>query len=133
MTTAVPTPAPAPPVPGRRILFVYNADSGLLAGVLDLLHKTVSPATYPCRLCQLSFGPLGMKRQWRAAVGALETPVAFLHRDEFAEPAIALPAILMEEGGKLTTLLGPADFAATDSLDALLSAFAAACARHGIR
>ena len=38
---------------------IYNADGGLVNGALDLLHKTFSPATYACRLCDVTYGPLG--------------------------------------------------------------------------
>lgn len=117
---------------GRRILIVYNADSGLVAGALDTLHKLVSPATYPCRLCEVSYGLLGMKRAWRATLDALSIPVAFFHRDDCPHAGIALPAILLEAEGQLTELVSATDFASIDSLEALRSAFREALARHGI-
>lgn len=102
---------------------IYNADGGLVNGALDLLHKTFSPATYPCRLCEVTYGPLGMKRDWRATIEALPLPVSFLHRDEWlaARPgdATALPAILLDSAGALSTLVSAADFAGIRSLDAL--------------
>ena len=68
-----------------RLIFVYNADSGLVNGLLDLWHKTVSPQTYACNLCAVTYGPLGMKREWRDFVAGLGRPVAFLHRDELEQ------------------------------------------------
>ena len=45
-------------------LFVYNADSGPLKALFDFGHKIVSPGTYPCSLCRLTYGPFGMRREW---------------------------------------------------------------------
>lgn len=107
----------------ERLLMIYNADGGLVNGALDLLHKLFSPATYACRLCELTYGNLGMKRDWRKTIDGLPLPVTFLHRDEFlaAFPGnrTALPAILIEAQGALSTLVSADDFAATRSLDAL--------------
>ncbi|MCY4438269.1 MAG: hypothetical protein OXE05_13160 [Chloroflexi bacterium] len=68
----------------RRIVFVYNADSGHLAQLKDYVHKIVSPETYPCSLCQITYGNLGMKRAWRRFVQELPHPAVFAHRDELA-------------------------------------------------
>lgn len=102
---------------------IYNADGGLVNGAMDLLHKAFSPATYPCRLCDVTYGPLGMKRDWRATIEALPLPVAFLHRDEWVAERpgnqTELPAILLDRAGDLFTLISADDFAAIHSLDAL--------------
>ena len=94
----------------HRILFVYNADSGPFALLKDYVHKIVSPETYPCSLCQITFDNLGMKRAWRRFVQALPHPAVFLHRDELAVDypqllEIQLPAVLMDEGGAITQLV----------------------------
>jgi hypothetical protein len=68
-----------------NIIFVYNADSGLFNGVKDLIHKNISPATYPCSLCAVTYGNLGMRHEWRQFVRSLNRIVEFLHRDELAD------------------------------------------------
>jgi hypothetical protein len=106
-----------------RLLMLYNADGGLVSGALDLLHKTFSPATYACKLCAVTYGPLGMKRAWRTTLEALPLPVAFLHRDEwhvqYPGNPTPLPAILLETDASLEPLVSAADFAGIDSLEAL--------------
>jgi hypothetical protein len=106
-----------------RLLMIYNADGGLVNGALDLLHKSFSPSTYPCRLCDVTYGPLGMKRAWRATIEALPYPVTFLHRDEWQARApgdlTALPVILLETSAGLEPLVSAADFATITSLEAL--------------
>ena len=104
---------------------IYNANGGLVNGAMDLLHKTFSPSTYACRLCEVTYGTFGMKRDWRSTIEALPMPVAFLHRDEWvaAHPgdATALPAILLEQAGTLSVLISAKDFTGVRSLDALKS------------
>jgi hypothetical protein len=106
-----------------RLLMVYNADGGLVNGALDLLHKTFSPSTYACRLCEVTYGTFGMKRDWRATIDELPMPVTFLHRDEwqaaFPGDPTALPAVLLEREGGLSTLVSAEEFAGIRSLEAL--------------
>ncbi|GAA3950802.1 hypothetical protein [Hymenobacter algoricola] len=84
-------------MPETVLLFVYNANGGLLNGLLDLVHKTLSPGTYPCSLCALTYG-VSMRPEWKSFIEALPIEARFLHRDEFrAEfPAwreVPLPAV----------------------------------------
>lgn len=65
------------------LLFVYNADSGKLNALLDSAHKIVSPSTYNCQLCQLTYGLLNEKQSWKRFREQLDEDVLFLHRDEF--------------------------------------------------
>jgi hypothetical protein len=37
-----------------KLVIVYNANEGLLAGAMDSLHKLFAPASYPCKLCALT-------------------------------------------------------------------------------
>jgi hypothetical protein len=71
----------------------------------DAVHKLVSPQTYPCSLCALSYGPLAMHQVWREVLAALPLSVQFYHKDDFpvAHPGlhIALPAILLQQGANL--------------------------------
>lgn len=113
-----------------RLIFVYNANAGIVAGIMDSIHKTVSPATYECSLCAITYGAFAMDRRWKAWVKALPYAVVFHHRPDFraAFPDaanVALPAILRERGGALETLLGPNDIAAAGSVDALIAALEA--------
>ncbi|QMW22969.1 hypothetical protein [Sandaracinobacteroides saxicola] len=105
--------------------FVYNADGGLLNGALDLAHKWLSPSTYACRLCEVSYSTFGMKPQWRAFVESLGIPVVFHHRDDFAaafpNETIPLPAILRDSAGTLETLVSAQDFAQLHTLDDLIA------------
>jgi hypothetical protein len=110
----------------QRLLFVYNADGGPLAGLKDAFHKILSPATYPCSLCALTYGATSMRPEWRAFIKALPMPVDFLHRDEFAwaypgAAAARLPAaFVLTETGEVEPFIQAAEMDATD-LDGLMA------------
>ena len=48
-----------------KLLFVYNANSGKLSALLDGLHKMVSPSTYDCNLCAMTFGHFLEDPTWK--------------------------------------------------------------------
>lgn len=112
-----------------RLIFVYNAEAGLIDGVIDTIHKIVSPATYPCSLCAVTYGVIGMRRRWRNWLAAAPLPAVFHHRADFriAFPAEAdwmLPLVARMRGDRLELLLGPEALAPLD-LDALMVALTA--------
>ena len=69
----------------KKLIFVYNADSGVLNALKDAVHKTVSPETYECNLCAITYGSVSMKPEWRKFIRSLPVETEFLHRDEFLE------------------------------------------------
>jgi len=113
-----------------RLIFVYNAEAGLAAGLIDSVHKLVSPATYPCSLCAVTYGMLTMQPAWRRFLKGLPYAVVFHHRADFraAYPAAAdmrLPLIALDSAGGLETLLDAAMLDALPDLDALIAQLAA--------
>lgn len=95
------------------LILVYNADGGIFAAVSDAVHKLISPATYPCSLCAVSYGAVGMRSEWRAFLESLPYATTFHHRDDFrrAYPSlnIALPAILLASEGQPPEVLVDAE------------------------
>jgi hypothetical protein len=85
----------------RRLIFVYNADSGLFNALADWAHKIFSPETYACGLCAVTYHHLGRRREWKQFVQALGLPVEFLHRDELRQrygiAGVPLPAVFVHE------------------------------------
>lgn len=104
----------------QRLLFVYNADGGLLPGLKDMFHKLLSPATYPCSLCAITYGAASMRPEWQQFIKSLPVPVEFLHRDEFGraypgEPQYALPAAFaVTEAGELKPFIDAREMDAAD-------------------
>ncbi len=108
-----------------KLVFVYNAEEGIFHGMLDSIHKTLSPKTYPCDLCALTYGALSMKKQWREWLKSLDMPVEFYHRADFKaawpEVNVALPVIMKEEGGALHFVVPAQDFKGMKTLDDLIT------------
>ncbi|MEQ1687750.1 MAG: hypothetical protein ABL874_04170 [Sphingopyxis sp.] len=120
-------------MPPDALVFVYNANAGKLAGLLDTVHKTLSPSTYECDLCAVTFGAFSMKGEWRDWLKAQPWSAEFFHRPDFraAWPAYAatpLPAIFRRDGDTLTLLIGPDAFKGLGNVNALAGAIEAALA-----
>lgn len=104
----------------QRLIFVYNADGGRLAGLKDMFHKILSPSTYPCSLCAITYGATSMQPEWHQFIKTLPVPVEFLHRDEFvrdfpqwqAHPLPAAFAVL--ESGELQPFISNVEMDSAD-------------------
>lgn len=102
-----------------ELLFVYNADSGFLNGAVDMFHKILSPKTYPCSLCGITYGNTSMRAEWKAYIQSLPAKTRFLHRDEFLTEfphlrEYSLPAVFKESNKEWQLFLSKTEL---DSLD----------------
>ncbi len=95
----------------QQLIFVYNADSGRWNAYLDMAHKVFSPTTYPCSLCDLTYGVFHIRPEWEAFVQQAPLPFVFLHKDEFRRDYknltddIPLPVVLLQHVGQHPTVL----------------------------
>jgi hypothetical protein len=102
-------------LPAAKLVFVYNADAGVLSGLKDLVHKATSPSTYQCSLCAITYNLTSMRAAWKEALRTLPLPAEFLHRNEFikAYPAWrseALPvAFSADVAGSLAPFISKAE------------------------
>lgn len=69
----------------EKLVFVYNALSGKKNAILDSMHKVLSPSTYECNLCDITFGLFNEKSVWKEFRTAFPLEMEFLHKDEFEE------------------------------------------------
>ena len=109
---------------GTMLLFIYNADSGLFNVLTDYAHKILSPKTYPCTLCAITYGNRGMNKTWKKFIASLSVPVEFLHRDQLQHYGIAedvkLPAAFLKEGTSLNLLMSQGEINGCSSVDDLM-------------
>ncbi|ANU07211.1 hypothetical protein [Paraurantiacibacter namhicola] len=110
----------------RRIMLVYNANGGLFSMLSDAVHKVVSPQTYPCSLCAITYGPVSMHGRWRRFLKGRGETVSFHHKDDWARdyPAVdaPLPAIFVtQEGSQPSVLVGADELDACTGLDPLMA------------
>jgi rubredoxin len=112
----------------RELIFVYNAKSGFAHPVMDLMHKTASPKTYPCKLCSLTYSGATMNKLWKSYVADLGLPTIFMHRNEFAEAYpdqhISLPTILLKSGSSFKILISREEFSDIKDLGGLMQQLA---------
>lgn len=93
----------------QQLIFVYNADSGLFSSVADFAHKIISPSTYNCRLCSLTYGNISIKQEWKNFIETLPVKTVFLHKNEFHQnhnPDARLPVVFYKEGETVKLFLG---------------------------
>lgn len=106
-----------------KLIFVYNADSGLMNTLLDIGHKVISPTTYECNLCGLTFGIVSEQKQWKQFRETSNTEMEFLHRDEFEQKydrKFEYPVILKDDQN-LSVVMSQAELNQIKTLDELIS------------
>lgn len=118
-----------------KLVFVYNAEAGLANGVMDSIHKLVSPSTYQCSLCAITHGFTRMKDDWRAWLEQSGRPFEFFHRSDFRQAwpkvDVELPAVLVQENDALSLLVGAAELAHIDNVGQLVALLEDRCEGGG--
>ncbi len=105
--------------------FVYNVEGTPLAMALDFVHRLRSPETYPCRLCDVTYGRWVKKAAWRRFVRDLPGESRFHLRGSFRRrfPDHAdtpLPAVFLERSpGRLEPLIPAHEMQRVSSLEEL--------------
>lgn len=69
----------------KKVIFVYNANSGFVSVVKDFWKKILRPSSYSCNLCLQTFSVFGIKKDWKNFLQNLEIETEFLHKNEFEE------------------------------------------------
>ena len=67
----------------QKLLFIYNADSGLANLILDGAHKILRPSTYNCKLCGITYGAFSENSIWKKFRANSKVGMEFLYKDEF--------------------------------------------------
>ena len=115
----------------QKLIFIYNADSGLVNSLLDGTHKILSPATYECSLCKLTHGALSEKKSWTKFTEQLKAEgksLQFLHKDEFRKVyrskfghKFTFPILLVEGVNGLEVLVNTTELDTLDSTEQLIA------------
>ena len=92
-----------------EIFFCYNAKSGFFNGLVHFVHKTISPKTYKCNLCAITY-TFKQKKKWAKFVRELPFRVEFVHLDHLKEYDLGsyldkTPCCILRNGEKLTVLI----------------------------
>ena len=106
------------------LLFVYNAKSGKLNALLDVVHKLFSPETYQCSLCALTFDAFSENNQWKQFREQSDITMEFYHIDEFEKAfpntRYEYPVILKVDKNKSEIFIDKEKLNTTNSVDDLI-------------
>ncbi len=111
----------------EKIYFIYNANTGKANAILDYGKKYITPSKYDCQLCMVSYGPFGMKKDWKNFTKNLPYPVVFLHKNEIQDDLkvldTSLPAVIVSNANNnYRVILDADDFEQITSLEQLKNA-----------
>ena len=108
------------------LLFVYNANSGLFNSLTDYVHKIVSPETYSCNLCKITYGNFGKKKKWSNFINNLNEDVSFTYRELFIKDypemiSAKLPAVFKVIGHEINIILSEIEINKCTNIDELIA------------
>lgn len=85
----------------KKIIFIYNSQSGLNNAMIDFFHKIISPKSYECNLCALTYNNIGKKKKWIKYLKSINRKIFFLYKDHLKELDLPentkLPAVFNEK------------------------------------
>lgn len=112
----------------QKLVFVYNANSGARNAILDSMHKVLSPTTYACSLCDITYGVFNEKKLWKKFRKQSKREMVFLHKDEFAKTygskfghKFEFPIVLLEGKNGLEVLIHSAELNQLGNANSLIA------------
>jgi len=115
----------------QKLIFIYNADSGLRNLLIDGAHKILSPSTYACNLCDITFGAFTENKAWKKFRQELEAnnmALEFLHKDEFAKTyrskfgyKFTFPIVLIETANDLEIFVSTEELNELENAEGLIT------------
>jgi len=110
-----------------RLIFIYNANSGLRNALLDAAHKALSPTTYQCNLCDLTFGVFKERKAWRKFREEKKWGMEFLYKDEFNKQYASkfghkyeFPIVLIAINDQLQVFVSATELNELENMEALI-------------
>ena len=106
-----------------ELIFIYNAKSGVVNELIDFAHKIVSPETYDCNLCALSYGVFSMNKKWSTYIETLPFKSTFTYKDKFSKNGfsnITFPSVFIRSNEKLDEIISATEINEINNLDQLI-------------
>ena len=106
-----------------ELIFIYNAKSGVVNELIDFAHKIVSPETYDCNLCAISYGAFSMKKKWSTYIETLPFKSTFTYKDKFSKNGysnIKFPSVFIRSNEKLDEIISATEINEINNLDQLI-------------
>ncbi|WP_266206038.1 hypothetical protein [Pontibacter kalidii] len=104
-----------------KLLFVYNAETGFFNKLTDFAHKIISPKTYPCSLCALTYGNFTIFPEWAEYLDKLPQQLEFVYKNEWkhADVCHKFPVVALQTVEKVEVLLTAEELGSMKTLEAL--------------
>jgi len=96
----------------KELIFIYNAKSGLVNELVDFAHKIISPQTYECNLCYITYSTFKIEKKWSDYIQSLPFKSTFTYKDELSYnnlENVKLPAIYLRNNTELVELIGASE------------------------
>ena len=110
----------------KKLVFIFNADIGIVNSVKDFFKKILKPRDYECNLCMISYGNFGIKKEWKTFIKELNIATEFLHRDEFVKKynreEVEFPSAYLFNGSNLTPFISVDEMNSFQTLQELMGA-----------
>ena len=106
-----------------ELIFIYNVNSGVVNELIDFAHKIVSPETYDCNLCAISYGAFSMKKKWSTYIETLPFKSTFTYKDKFSKNRysnLKFPSIFIRSNEKLDEIISATEINEIKNLDQLI-------------
>ena len=107
-----------------EIIFIYNAKSGMVNSLIDWAHKIVSPDTYECSLCGITYDNLGKRVEWAAFLKELKIKSSFIYKDQIIDDEklkdASLPCAYLKKPNDMKLLISSDEMNSYKNLNELI-------------
>lgn len=107
-----------------EIVFIYNAKSGTANSLIDWAHKILSPDTYECSLCSITYDTFGKRAEWMKFLKELKIESSFLYKDHIVGDEkfkdALLPCAYLKEPNEVKLLISTIEMKAYKDLNELI-------------
>ena len=106
-----------------ELVFIYNAKSGIINSLIDFTHKVISPDTYECNLCAITYGTFTKKNLWADYIESIPIASIFTYKDKIADKKldnVILPAVFLKKNDRFIQLISSIELNKLDNLEGLI-------------
>ena len=92
-----------------ELMFCYNARKGVINGIIDYLHKSLSPATYSCNLCSITH-TYKKNERWKKFINNYKVKISFIYIDDLKRNNLSqftneIPCCFIKKGNNYKILI----------------------------
>ena len=118
-----------------QLIFIYNVKSGVVNELVDFAHKIISPETYNCNLCAISYGAFSIKKKWSTYIETLPLKSTFTYRDKFSKKGssnLKFPSVFLRNDAGLEEIITASEINEIKNLDQLIDLLNRKLGQQGI-